>query len=378
MSLLGNVVGHGLAAVGRAEDYLTPGAGSGSLTDTGRAIYSPNSTLAYPGAINPFKQGSAFKYSPVTGGGNAPAPVQPIDMTLNGGVTQPAGNFTQAAGGAGTGAPDNSADLASLDAQERMLREFLGSAGNKYNQGITGINDEFGRLTGRAAEQNSRAQRDYAIKEEDTTRAKTDALGRVDTNANVLANSLRQRIGRASGSGSSAYQVTAPGAVAREASNDRSNVLENYGANFRDLGIAKKDTESDYNNLLSDYTTKKNDATRNFRQGYEEQLQGAEGNLGDIAAQRRALQGGGVGAINAARAPYDAQVSARNQTIDSLFNQYRNPFQARDVQAAAPNLRDYVTDGSQVTQQQQQAGTAASASPYARFLQPDNDKDKLF
>lgn len=276
----------------------------------------------------------------------------------------------------GTGTSGNEYQLAQLAAQEGMLRDFLGRVGGKLNQGLQQIDDDFGVLTGKANEQFGRATRDYNTKEADTNLAREQALGRINTNANVLANSLRQRVGRASGSGSSAYQITAPGAVAREASLDRSDVQDSYGSNFRDLTTARKDTESDYQTLLGDYNRQKADKTRGLREGFEDQMGQTEGQLGDIARQRSAIQGGGVNAIRAAGAPYDAQVAARQQAIDSLFNQYRSPYQSRDINTQAVNLRDYVTNRPQVTQQQQQAGQ--SNSPYAQFLQPEEDEQKLF
>lgn len=53
-----NPIGHVAAAAGRSIDYLTPGAGTGRLTNVGRAIKDPNLVLSNPGGI--FTRSPAF------------------------------------------------------------------------------------------------------------------------------------------------------------------------------------------------------------------------------------------------------------------------------------------------------------------------------
>lgn len=253
-----------------------------------------------------------------------------------------------AGGGGGSGGTDNSASLAQLSDQESLLNQLLGRSGTMLNQGLTQIGDDYNHEVSNANTQRSRALEDFQTKQTQTELAKNSALDRTDTNARTLANSIRQRIGQAGGSGSSAYQVVAPQAIAREASQNRQGVQENYAQNFQALDTAKNRATEDFSGLLADLAAQKQQKEKGLQQGILTQEQGAYGSLADIARQRAALQGGGVGAIRAASAPYQAQVSQRQAAIDNLFNQYRTPYSVKPVNVQAPNLSDYVVNGSKI------------------------------
>jgi hypothetical protein len=266
------------------------------------------------------------------------------------------GGYQGAAGGGGAGA-NNSASLAQLADQESLLQQLLGRSGTLLNQGLTQLGDDYNHELSSANTQRSRALEDFATKQTQTELAKNSALDRTDTNARTLANSVRQRIGQASGSGSSAYQLVAPQAIARQASQNRQGVQENYAQNFQALDTAKNRAGQDFDSLLSDLATQKAQKEKGLREGILTQEQGAYGSLADIARQRAALQGGGMGAIRAASAPYQAQVSQRQSAIDDLFNKYRTPYAVKPVNVQAPNLSDYVVNGAKIGNNAPQAQT---------------------
>src|SRR5687767_3406550 len=112
--------------------------------------------------------------------------------------------------GSGGGSSYNPADLAYLDSQSGHLRDMLGRSQVALNQGLTGLDDSYNREVGSANQQRSRALENYGVQREDSTRAKQEAVGQVDTNARVLNDSLRRILGMAAGSDSSAYQYAAP------------------------------------------------------------------------------------------------------------------------------------------------------------------------
>jgi hypothetical protein len=267
------------------------------------------------------------------------------------------GGYQAPGGSGGAGGANNSAGLAQLADQESLLNQLLGRSGTLLNQGLTQIGDDYNHELSSANTQRSRALEDFQTKQTQTELAKNTALDRTDTNARTLANSIRQRIGQASGSGSSAYQIVAPQAIAREASQNRQGVQENYAQNFQALDTAKKRAGQDFDSQLSDLTAQKQQKEKGLQEGILTQEQGAYGSLADIARQRAALQGGGVGAIRAASAPYQAQVSQRQAAIDNLFNQYRTPYTVKPVNVQAPNLSDYVVNGSKIGNNAPQAQT---------------------
>lgn len=286
---------------------------------------------------------------------------------------QALGAYTE--GNAGSGA--SAADLAYYDDQESLLRSLLNTTQTRLGQGLTALGDDYGRESGRLNEDRARTARDFGIKTEDTTRAKDSAIGRVDTNARTLANSLRQRIGLASGSGSSAYQVTAPGAVARDASINRQGVQEDFGANFRNLDIAKKDSDTQYGRTLEDLARQKAEKESGLREGILGQEQSIYGQLADIARNRAAAAGGGIAQARAASAPYQGQYAERQSQIDGLFNQFRTPYNVKPVEVQQPTLNDYTVDRAAIGGGRAQTDTY---SPYSNLLRKmtEEDEQKLY
>lgn len=338
---------------GRTYDYATPGAGTSGLTKYGRGLQAGEDyTADNPGAPG-YDADAAI--NPIT---NKFLPIKPDNNS---------GAYDADAAGAGA---DKALTLAELAAQEGQLRDFLNSANGQLDQGVSSINDDAARLRAKNAQDRGRANQDFDIRTEDTQRAKDGKLDSIDTNARVQANSLRNMVGRASGSGSSAYQIAVPGAVARDASLDRQGVQEDFGANFRDLGLAKKRVGEDFEEADQDVNRQVNDKTRALREGILTAQNDASGSLADIARRRAAVQGGNPATAGAG---FDAEISTRRQAINSLFNTYKTPLQARAVDTTAPALRDYVTDGTAVSAPAAE-GAPAGTSPYSSFLKKRDEE----
>lgn len=211
------------------------------------------------------------------------------------------------------------------------------------------------------------------MQREDTTRGKLDAVGNVDTNARVLNNSLRQILGLASGSGSSAYQITAPNAVARDASIKRAGVGDAYAENFRDLDVAETRAKSAFEQLLEDLERQRNTSERDFRTGVGEQRNAIEEQLADVARERALLQGGGYDQARMASQPFEARINERNISLDSLFDKFRNPFKVNPVKVDTPELRDYNVDRTAINQQ---TGQMDPGAPYRQFLPRKDEEEK--
>ena len=368
---LAQPVGWAARAAGSAQNLL-PGQGDSSLNQVGRAITDPNAVLSNPGGLlsgssNAFTDPSQqVQGASATGGGGA-----------DGGAGYDDGSGAYSADGSG-GSGASAADLAYLADQESLLRGILATTLQRQNEGMTQIGDDYTKESNAANLSRSRALENYGLQREDTSRGKETALGKVDTNARTLAQSVRQRIGLASGSGSSAYQLTAPSAVARDASLERSGVQEDFGTNFRNLGLAEKRATEDFDSLLGDLSAQRASKEKGLREGILTQEQGIQGSLADIARQRVAAQGGSYDAVRAASAPYQTQIADRQAQIDGLFSQYRTPYTVKDVNVQTPELKNYTVDRQAIgTGAQAGAVDSAATSPYARFLQKD-DEEKLY
>jgi hypothetical protein len=335
---------------GRTLDYALPGAGTSSITKVGRSIVDPNQVYTGGG----FDGKASFQPVQHGGGGNSG------NQVLDAETEDPSGAYT---GGSAGGGADNSYDIAGIDAQANQLRSFLDGSGRRLDEGMAGINDDATRLRNKNNLDRSRTAEDFGLRTEDTQHNKDGKLDGIDTRARVQSNSLRNLVGRAAGSGSSAYQIAVPDAVTREASVDREGVQEDFGANFRDLGLARKRADEDYAGVDEDINHQVNDKTKALKEGVMSAQNDATASMADLARRKAALQSGNV---KAAGAGYDAEIAARQAAMDQLFGQYRTPITAKAVQVDTPQLRDYVDNGAAVGMDS--SGAAPGTSPYSPFI----------
>jgi len=268
----------------------------------------------------------------------------------------------------------NAADLAYLNDEESLVQRLLQSTERTLADGTTSINDSYNKEVSGVNENRSRALENYGIQRDDTTRAKQGALGKVDTNARTLSNSLRRMLGMASGSDSSAYNITAPNAVARQATEQRTGVLGDYGANFRDIEMSEKNAKSDFETLLADIAAQRQSRTQGLEGDIIEKRQGISTSLAEIAKQRALLSGGGYTDVRSAQAPHRAAIAGGQDALDGLFAKYRTAYNVKPVDVKIPELRDYTVDRANINANAQ-AGTAND--PYSYFRPRVREDEKL-
>lgn len=290
----------------------------------------------------------------------------------SGSPVQDSGAYSAAASGGG--APSyNPADLAYLDDQQSRLQAQQGSTNTALQNGLAGLLDSYNQQVSSTNLDRSRALEDLNTKTADTTKAKDTALNRNDTQGRTLADSLRQRIGMAAGANSSAYQLTAPGAVAKQVSDGRSDIQTNFGTNFRNLATTGEREKTDFENLLQNLSQQKNSRESDFRSGILDKQNQIDQSLSEVARQRALLKGGGYNQVRSAMAPYDQAISGRQSQIDNLFNQFRTPYNVTPVDVKTPNLLDYMTQPGQIAQNQTQP--SGGADPFSLALQKKQQED---
>jgi len=211
------------------------------------------------------------------------------------------------------------------------LGDYLRRVDTAESQGLTGIGDDYNKKVSDTNLDRGRAMEKFGMQRADTEAGRTSAIGKVDTNARTLANSVQRLLGMASGSGSSAYKLAAPNAIARDTSSKRGEVMSNYGQNFRDLAYAEDNAKTDFERMLADLDAEKKTRERNF--------------LGDIGAERQQAYADAGDNFNADRVQGE---------LDSLFTKYRTPYQVTPVNVNTPQLRDYTTDRTAVQANQTQ------------------------
>jgi hypothetical protein len=263
-------------------------------------------------------------------------------------------------------------DMNYLDYQLSRLNSQYGRTDSTLSQGLERILQSYNDSKNDANQQQSRFLQDILTNREDTGRAKDNAIGRVDTNARTLAESLRRRLGMAGGSDSSAYKIAAPGAVARQASGERGDVMETYGVNFRNLDTREKRGKEDFAELISDLAKQREMKTQDFKGGITDERNRIDEARAEVARQKALLQGGGWDQARAAMSPYVAQMDARTAALDKLLGNIA-PVKVGAIDTSIPELRKYMVDRAAINANTQ-SGTQDPYAPYRQNLQKDEEE----
>lgn len=277
---------------------------------------------------------------------------------------------TQAAGGSieggGGGGGVSSADLAYLDDQAQQLRDLLSRTNTGLDQGLAQNQDEYDRQLGSAEAQKARQLAAYGDQRVSQNQGKLDTYGTINKNANSGYNSLAQIIGRASGTGSSAFRELLPNVIGKETSSQRSKANQTYGQNLQGIDKAEGQYNISFADVLDDLLRQKKDNENTLRSGIESQRQNLNGQLGTVAGQKAQALGGGYAQVKAAQQPFQNNINSSRDQVESFFNQFRTPYTAKTAVAAAPDLSQYTTDRSVINAQNQ--GAVDPTNPYAALL----------
>jgi len=378
--LAGDVASPVLHGVAGVDNLFGDTTSANRATGVANAIASPNQVFTgnVSSALQPNSGGS---FSPSY---NAPQVLGAQTHTPNGGTSpgqQPSGAYPTG-GGTGSGT-DYSANIGSLDSQIANLRGTLGTADTTLSSGLKNILDDYTKQRTAADLANTRATEDFNTTTQNDNTNHAQAIDGVNTKARTLANSVRQMIGNAGGSGSSAYQIAAPDAVARQANLQSQDINNNFGQNMTALTTAKQRQDQNHTldmaNLADTLTKNQN----NLRTGIENEKQTINGELADFAAQRAAYAGGGVAGANAAAKPFTDQAAVAGTAIKGIADGYTSPFATFTPHTvAAPTLRDYVTGQQSVsadpnaTSNGAAPATTPTYNPLASWLKQNQDQNQ--
>lgn len=365
MSLLGNVVGHGIAGVGRSIDYLTPGAGAGRLTNVGRAVYDPNMVLSNPAGI--ISRAPAF--TPVINGGAG-------GHTLPATTDRPSGPFdTPYTGAGGASTVDPQAEAYYGD-QIGLLKQQLGGLDPQYNVGRDNIQNAYNSQYNQLNDAKARNERDYTTSRGQTIQDQQTAKQNIDTGVRQNTNALQRLLGRSGSGNSSAAQVLAPYAAGRAGSQQRSQVQQQYGRNLQALDTNWQDTLGQYTNSFSDLDRQRFTQMNDLERSVNDTRSNLQTTLAGLATQQAQARGQNYAQARTAGQPYLNEVQALQSRIADLSRQYQNPvLQAAPVNYAAPSLGSYNTDRPAI-QTPDQPAYQDQVNPYG-FLFGDKRRQGL-
>lgn len=241
-------------------------------------------------------------------------------------------------------------DLSFLSDQEAQLRALLGRTDTALNQGLTRNEDAYNTEVGNATTDKNRQVQGQ-------TKAKLGAYDTINRNASTGYRSLAQIIGRASGTGSSAFRELLPDVIGKDTSSKRQAATNTFGENLSNI-------DTSFESVINDLLKQKKANEEDVRGGVEAQRQSINDQLARVAAQEALAKGGGYAEVKAAQSPFQEAINKSRDLVEGLFNTFRTPFTPPTVN---PNLATYQTDRSVVNAQSSPDGGDAT-NPYAALL----------
>ena len=279
-------------------------------------------------------------------------------------VVSGGGSSAFATGGGGSGV--SGADIAYLDDQAQQLRDLLNRTDVGLNQGLTQNNDEYARQLAKSEAEKARTLAGYQEQRVGQTQNKLNTYDTINKNANNGFRSLAQIIGRAAGTGSSAFQELLPNVIGTDTSSKRTEANQNYGANLQRIDKAQDQFGISFADVLDDLVRQKNNNENTLRSGIESQRQQLNSQLGTIEGQKAQARGGGYAAVKSAQQPFQDSINQSRNAVEGFFDQFRTAYTPRAAVAATPELSQYTADRSQINAQNQ--GAVDATNPYAALL----------
>lgn len=269
---------------------------------------------------------------------------------LQGAATEAAPTYSAPSGGGGTSAAAQGTadDIAYLNDQASQLRALLGRTDTGLSQGLAKNEDQYNSQVGGANADKERQYANYADQRVGQNQNKLSTYDTINKNAGNGYRSLAQIIGRASGTGSSAFQDLLPDVVGKDTSSKRQAATDTFGRNLQGIDKAQGQYDISFGDVLSDLVRQKKANEDSLRTGIEGERQGINNQLSQNAGQVAQAQGGGYAAVKAAQAPYQAAIDNSRNNVESFFNTFRSQYTPKQAVAATPELSAYNTDRSNV------------------------------
>lgn len=281
--------------------------------------------------------------------------------------------LTQVGGGGGGGGSTPSysrEDLAYLDSQQANLDRQLSRTDTTLADALRAVLENYEKELSGANKTQARNIEDFNTKTQVSEQGRARELGKVDTSARMLADSLRQRLGLAGGASSA--QQAASRAVQRQASQQRGDVLQDYAANFQALDTDKRRSEEDFGELLRELDAQRLQREGGVRGDIEEQRNSIRENQGRIAGERAKLLGGGYAGVRSAMQPYENAIQGGESLIDSIYSKYAAKYDVKPLQVNNTQLRDYATDRTAVRDQ----AATGNQDQYAPYRRPFDEEEE--
>lgn len=233
------------------------------------------------------------------------------------------------------------------------LNKAVDRTGNMLESGYSGIDSSYQNALNQLLLGKNQANTAYDANKLSTGQDFVAAKNTIGSNAGQTLSGLWRLLGARGAGGGSAYRVSAPDAVARDATLQRTEAGNTFGANNQML-------DTNWNNYMTGYENERSSAARQREQQREELARSVNQNkanllqeLASLEAQRAQIAGG-----DSVAASQD-YLDRANNILDNVSSYDIRPIEYQTQAYTAPELSSYVTN--------------ANARPVFEGQSPEND-----
>lgn len=257
---------------------------------------------------------------------------------------------------------DPSTNPAVFDQAIGNTQQAIDRLDNQLRSGYSSIDSSYQDALNQLLLNKNRANETYNQDKLSTGQDFVGAKNTIGSQAGQTLNGLRRLLGSRGAGGGSAYNISAPDAVSRQATIQRNEATDTFGENNQAL-------DSNWNNFLTDYGNEVSGAKsqkEQKRQELESSINSNRANLLQTIAQltaQKAQAAGGTGVVEAQ--PFLDQA---NSILNNLSNYQVKPIEYKTNAYKAPDLSKYTINPNAAPQFQGQQQTNDYTSPYLAAL----------
>lgn len=277
----------------------------------------------------------------------------------------PAAPGSTTSGGASGSATTSSVDpnlIAQYDQAIGNTNSAIGRLDPTLQSGYSGIDASYQNALNQLLLGKNQGQQAYDTNKLQTGQNYVGAKNTIGANAGNTLNGLLRLLGSRGAGGGSAYNISAPGAVARGATLQRQDAGNTFGQNNQALDTNWNNFLTGYNNQVSSAGSQKDQQRQSLEQSINTNRATLLQSLAQLQAQKASAAGGN---------PVSASQASLNQA-NALLNQNANyttaPINYQTQAYTAPSLASYNTNPQAAPTFNGQAPTSDYFSPYLSSL----------
>lgn len=236
------------------------------------------------------------------------------------------------------------AELAYLDDQQNQANAALGRIGDQRNIGNQNIESSYNQSLQGLLNSSSRAKQDYDLTKGRDLEDNRNARASTDRSVARSSTGLQRLLGSQGAGSSSAAQILAPFAVARQGTERLGEIQSSFGRNQQNLDLGFDRTKEDEKNQRSALDLEKIRRGNELEAGLLQNEAGIRGQLSNFDIARAKAQGQDYTQIRGDVQGYNNTINQLLSRIDQLGNQFQNAIgPAKGVTFDTPDLSQYNT-----------------------------------